>query len=94
MPIIKILQLKRSDDLHYHRFLGWDHLKIHGLKFDIKNYDEVYEYASDDTDLENIFIKFQGSKPEGYKGHSLSVSDVVMIDNDIYYVDSFGFKKI
>ena len=25
---------------------------------------------------------------------SISVSDVVMIDNDIYYVDNFGFKKI
>ena len=35
-----------------------------------------------------------GQKPESYKGHSLSVSDIVVLDGVNYYVDSFGFIKL
>ena len=63
-------------------------------------YKKVYEGLYPDTTegtneiLENLFVKFQGEKPVGYIGHSLSVSDVVELDGTAHYVDSFGFEEI
>ena len=63
------------------------------------NYKKVYEFEEDyegdmNSLLEGLFIRFQGIKPSGYSGHSLSVSDIVVVDGNKYYVDSFGFKKL
>ena len=55
---------------------------------------ETYDSSEVDTLLENLFMKFQGTKPEGYTGHSLSVSDVIVIEGAAYYTDGTGFVKI
>lgn len=94
MAKIQILQLNYSSELHYHRFCPWKWLEKYNLKFDMNNYHKVYEYESDDTDLDNIYVKFQGVKPEGYTGVSVSISDLIKINEDTYYVDDWGFKKI
>lgn len=48
--------------------------------------------------LENLFIRFNLQHPEDFRGHSLSVSDVVVLrrENEIrsYYTDSFGFEQL
>ncbi len=44
--------------------------------------------------LENIFIKFNISHPEGFEGHSLSTSDIVILDNQTYLCDMIGWKKV
>ena len=44
--------------------------------------------------LENIFIKFNISHPEDFKGHSLSTSDIVILDNEAYLCDMVGWKKV
>ena len=44
--------------------------------------------------LENIFIKFNISHPEDFKGHSLSMSDIVVLDNQTYLCDMIGWKKV
>ena len=45
--------------------------------------------------LEEIFKWFNGcERPESYKGHSLSVSDVVSLNGVNYYCDNFGWRKI
>ena len=45
--------------------------------------------------LEELFHLFNvGAKPEGYKGHSLSTSDIVELDGVLYYVDSFGWREL
>ena len=44
--------------------------------------------------LENIFIKFNISHPEGFKGHSLSTSDIVILDSEAYLCDMVGWKKV
>jgi hypothetical protein len=48
--------------------------------------------------LENLFYKFNMERPEDFKGHSLSVSDVIVIrergKSTAYYVDSLGFKQL
>ena len=97
---ITVWQLKDSDDLHYYRFSRLSLLEKMGLKVELKNYKSVYtdvrDIPSDDNCgfLEGLYSEFQGVKPNGYKGHSLSVSDIIQVDETYYYCDSFGFKKL
>ena len=44
--------------------------------------------------MEAVFQKFNIDHPYDFKGHSLSVSDVVVMDDKAYYVDSVGFKPL
>ena len=50
--------------------------------------------------LEDVFVLFQSGRPEGFQGHSLSVSDVVEVEDAVsitpgfYFCDSIGFKEI
>ena len=51
------------------------------------------------TTLEDLFVQFNGPKiPEDFTGHSLSVSDIVVIHKDgedhAYYVDRFGYEEV
>lgn len=94
-----IYQLKRSDDLHGIRFESFDYLMKNGIKCDIRNYDLVYSgHMRPNETLENLFYKFNMERPEDFKGHSLSVSDVIIVKERgksiAYYVDSFGFKQL
>lgn len=54
--------------------------------------------AGKNVDLEELFVVFNVRRPESYKGHSLSVSDVIVLgegtEKRAYYVDSFGFKRL
>ena len=65
----------------------------------IKNYKQVYDGNIDAEEnvietLEKIYLMFNLSKPNDFHGHSLSVSDVVELDGEKYYVERFGFKKV
>lgn len=42
--------------------------------------------------LEKIFEKFNINRPEDFKGHSLSVGDIVDIDDICFYCDHFGWR--
>ena len=44
--------------------------------------------------LDEIYARFNGEHPKNYKGRSLSVSDIIVLDGNMYYVDKFGFKKV
>lgn len=44
--------------------------------------------------LEEIYMLLNTVRPDGYSGHSLSVSDVVTLEGKSYFVDSYGFKEI
>ena len=63
-------------------------------------YNKVYEAAADsDTDsLDKIFTKFNIAHPADFEGHSLSTSDVVVINQDgkrtAHFVDSWGFQEV
>ena len=94
-----IYQLKRSDDLHGIRFESFDYLQKNGIRCDIRNYDLVYSgHMRPNETLENLFYKFNMERPADFKGHSLSVSDVVVVKergkSTAHYVDSFGFKQV
>lgn len=68
-------------------------------KFSLSDYVKVYEYSSesdltDEDLLEEIFYNLNCSQPEDYNGRSLSVSDVVKIDDKLYYCNICGWKDI
>ena len=80
--------------------LFYDFAKNNGFKFE--DYELVYDankqvqknYNKKDL-LEHIFEVFNIKRPSDFKGRSLSVSDIVVIENKyIYYTDSIGFKEL
>lgn len=94
-----IYQLKEGGELHYHRFEGLERLKNHGLKVEKKNYNLIYTATlQEGQTLDDIFEQFNMFPPEDFTGHSLSVSDIVLLHKDgvntAQYVDSFGFQEI
>lgn len=99
---LQILQLKSTPELRNYMFTSISLLEKLNLKVDLNNYNEVYMddlyssiFSKNIDILEEIYQKFNiGQKPESYKGHSLSVSDIVVLDGVNYYVDSFGFIKL
>lgn len=94
-----IYQLKDDDSLHYHRFTGTDMMAKEGLSVDMENYDLIYVgEKTPDIGLDQIYEKFNIDRPDDFTGHSLSVSDVVVIhengENKAYFVDKFGFAEM
>ncbi len=91
----RILQMAT---LTNYAFMSYDFAIEHG--FSLNDYKEVYVDTIPlseniyDT-LDQIFVIFNSSRPAGFKGHSLSVSDIIEIeDGRKFYVDSIGFKEI
>jgi hypothetical protein len=55
----------------------------------------VYECErADDYTLGNAWTEFNIYHPSDFKGHSLSISDIIIINNKAQYVDTFGFKTL
>ena len=98
-----ILQLRHSDETLYERFSSMRELGRMGITPDIDHYEVVYvgelTKQGDQIDvLEGIFTKFNIDRPEDFKGHSLSVSDIVALKVggvvSCHYVDSIGFAEL
>lgn len=97
----EIYQIRRGEETRHIRFESYERLAKTGLKPDFKNYDKMYEAdismlsgKSTGEKLEFAFYTFNMERPEDFKGHSLSVSDMVVLDDTAYYVDSVGFKPL
>lgn len=71
-----------------------------GKPIQMSDYKKVYTYThksnvrDEQKALNEVYQMFNISCPEDFKGHSLSVSDIVQINGTPYYVDRFGFAKI
>ncbi|MDY6279861.1 MAG: YodL domain-containing protein [Roseburia faecis] len=106
-----IYQLKHNPELDHLRFEGTESLKRMGItkdNFDAikpENYELIYvgelselQEQTEGETLEAIYEKFNIDHPEDYRGHSLSVSDIVVLhqngENSAHFVDSFGFTGI
>lgn len=100
MTKFKIYQLDPSKhpDVAFLSYRNWSIAGHEGVVFTY--YDLVYEAERNVGDLEDIFIVFNLERPEDFKGHSLSVSDIVeILESDViepgrYYCDSIGWKKL
>ena len=75
---ITIYQINMGRDHNRIAFEGLDLLKMYqgSDKIDSRIYDRVFEGEVDCKDLEDVYRKFNLEHPEGYKGRSLSVSDI------------------
>lgn len=93
---IKIYQINQERDRNTVKFLHYEHLDNFQETKDINAsiYDEVFSGDVDCTDLEDIYRKFNIEGHPLYRGHSLSVSDVVVTEDGAFYCDSIGFQKI
>ena len=106
-----IYQLKPNPELDSLRFEGTESLKRMGItkdNFDAikpENYTLLYvgelselQKETQGATLEAIFEKFNLDHPEDFRGHSLSVSDIVVLhqngQNTAHFVDSFGYTEI
>ena len=93
-----IYQLKRGDETRDLRFEPYDRLTATGHAVDPANYDLIYSAPlAPGTSLEAIFTRFNIDHPKDFKGHSLSVSDVVVLHQNgqdtAHYVDSIGYRQ-
>ena len=94
-----IYQLKQGDETRDFRFEPYDRLQAAGNTVDKANYELVYSAElTPGTSLEDIYTRFNIDHPKDFKGHSLSVSDVVVLHQNgqdaAHYVDSFGYKEV
>ena len=106
-----IYQLKDIPEMREFQFAGTESLKRRGIIKDNldavkpENYNLVYvgelselQGRTQSATLETVYAKFNINHPADYKGHSLSVSDIVVLHEDgknsAHFVDSFGFTKL
>ena len=94
-----IYQIKGGDETRNLRFEPYDRLTAAGHRVDAKNYALVYSAPlTPGTSLEDIYTRFNIDHPKDFKGHSLSVSDVVVLHQNgqdtAHYVDSLGYKDV
>ena len=95
----EIYQLKDTPENRDIRFERLSHLEKRGITVSVNNYDAVYSgKLAKGENLDSIYERFNLHHPDDFRGHSLSVSDVVVIhknDRDIpFYVDAFGFRQV
>jgi hypothetical protein len=94
---VRIWQLKTDSDLEL-RFRGYDEVLNVSGEPSKNNYDVVFDGELETNNLESIYTKFNIDHPSDFKGHSLSISDVVELydesSSEFHYVDQFGFKSI
>ena len=95
-----IYQIREGSPAGVFEFMGMDYIRQKGMEIRPEDYQEVYVGALvPGTTLEDLYIQFNGPKmPEDFTGHSLSVSDIVVVHKDgedhAYYVDRFGYEEV
>ena len=88
----KIYQMTKRTD---YRFEGWEWAKDY---FDMNDYTCMYDGSIRDGEvydmLESLFVMFNVNRPEDFRGHSLSVSDVVSLEGRLFYCDTCGWVEV
>ena len=105
-PKYTIYQIKKGEEYHNSRFTDWKGLKRYNVPFDKSSYESVYGgYITDISRsqnraviLDDIFRKFNVDRPEDFRGHSLSVSDIIVLEDknssSAFFVDSYGMTEV
>lgn len=98
-----IYQIRRGGELDAYRFMNYDYLQSKGVTPGRGGYDAIYtggfmDYGNARTNLDMIYQRFNVDHPADFKGHSLSVSDIVALKQNgvvsCHYVDSIGFREL
>ena len=98
-----IYQIKSGDELRDYRFEGLERLQNTGISVDHDNYELIYTApltnynGNQNHTLNKLYEQFNINHPTNFKGHSLSVSDIIALKENnrlsFHYVDSFGFVE-
>ena len=99
---INIYQINPDRDTHNIIFMNYESLEQFqgSSEVDSSIYDKIYVGDVPCENLEEIYRIFNLERPDDFRGHSLSVSDVVEVvagvkkEAGYYFCDSFGYKKI
>ena len=94
-----IYQLKGGNETLDYRFEPLDSIHRNGLSVKPENYELVYEAPLTEKDnLESIYTRFNVDRPADFTGHSLSVSDIVVLHQNgkdtAHYCDRAGFSEV
>ena len=94
-----IYQLKGGNETLDYRFEPLDSIHRNGLSVKPENYELVYEAPLTEKDnLESIYTRFNVDRPADFTGHSLSVSDIVVLhqngEDTAHYCDRAGFSEV
>ena len=94
-----IYQLKGGSETLDYRFEPLDSIHRNGLSVKPENYELVYEAPLTEKDnLESIYTRFNVDRPADFTGHSLSVSDIVVLHQNgkdtAHYCDRAGFSEV
>ena len=98
-----ILQLRRIPETFDVSFESLERLRRMGTEPNFDHYEVVYfdklpHYTDQSVMLEQLYMKFNIDHPADFRGHSLSVSDIVALKTagvvSCHYVDSFGFQEL
>lgn len=95
----EILQIKDGSNGEAYRFMGTRYIRQQQLPVNASDYESKYkgELKPGET-LDTLYERFNINRPDDFTGHSLSVSDVIVLESEgkktPFYVDSFGFQKL
>lgn len=93
----RIYQLKSEVNPNI-KFISYVDLLSMGFRVEEENYSLVYDCEIETNNLDEIYDKFSENLPSEYKGHPISMSDIIEIydrnQSNFYYVDRSGFKEV
>lgn len=89
----KIYQVDHHDCDYAFEWWSWAQDRFNFKDYELK-YDGEIEVEDVNKTLEDLFTKFNIKRPQDFKGHSLSVSDIVELDGKFYYCDNVGWTEI
>lgn len=89
-----------NENARYIKYSGLDIIKRMKLSLSIDLYNKVYDgeiltdKSKDEYILDDIYTIFNIGRPSDFQGHSLSTSDIVMMDGKYFYCDSYGWEQV
>lgn len=100
---ISLYQVRRDLDNYgdlYNNNLAYVQRFINFKKDLNKYYEKTYEFTQNtdgigiDELLDNIYNMFTMNLPDDFRGRRMDISDVVIIDDKLFFRDSYGFQEI
>ena len=94
-----IYQIKDDSTGENYAFMNMSFIESHGMQIKKEDYKLVYVgELLGNTSLDDIFERFNIDRPKDFRGHSLSVSDIVVLNDGekvtAHFVDSISFEQL
>lgn len=93
---IAIYQINMDRDIHHQKFRELDLATVEdtSIPIDSSIYDEVFRGDVFCQDLETVYRLFNTASHPLHRGHSLSVSDVVVTEEGAFFCQDIGFQEV